>query len=58
MNYDRWQGFFLDNAGDLCRQGGADSTIWGIVAQDLGLQAAAAVGKTFSQMRISEHLGQ
>lgn len=51
-------GFFLDNAGDLCRQDGADSTIWGILAHDLGLLAAAAVVKSFSHIRISEHLGQ
>lgn len=55
-----WQivGFFLDNAGDLGRQDGADSTIWGILAHDLGLLAAAAVVKNFSHITISEHLGQ
>ncbi|KAF4796388.1 hypothetical protein TURU_084565 [Turdus rufiventris] len=43
---------------DLGRQDGADSTIWGILAHDLGLLAAAAVVKNFSHITISEHLGQ
>lgn len=54
--------FFLDNAGDRCRKDGvaffAESTIWGTLAQDMGLLAAAGVVKDCSQIWISECLGQ
>lgn len=54
--------FFLGNAGDRCRKDGAaffaESTIGGILAQDMGLLAAAAVVKDCSQIQISECLGQ
>lgn len=49
---------FLENAGDGCRKDGAaffaESTFGGVLAPDMGLLAAAAVLKDFSQIRISE----
>lgn len=45
-----------------CRKDGAaffaESTFWGVPAPDTALLAAAAAVKDFSQIRISECLGQ